>query len=656
MARLPIDWDKPVETDGRAPEEQLSEFIGENLRPLKPVSVILDRKVRRFAVEGDRHGEKSGWYVGFSDNLPAAACGSWRGDVRLQWRASGAQYAADYAEWRERVEELRQIAEEERKKERARAAASARKIFAEAAPADASHPYLQRKKVGCYGLKVTGDGRLIMPVCKDSEIISLQYIAPDGEKRFHTGGETKGGGFLIGEIASPDATVCIAEGYATGASVYEATGCPVLVALNAGNLPAAAKRLREILPQAKIIIVGDNDASGTGQKAAGEAAAACGGRAVIPPLQGDANDYAAAGHDLAALISGRKKWLVSADDFCEKPAPIKWLVKKWLQREGLAMIFGESGAGKTFVALDWALRIASGGGEWCGLKVAGGNAVYLAGEGHYGMKARVAGWKIRYDIKKLSMWISESACDLNLPDGYALAESAIRETGAADIAVIFVDTLHRFLAGDENKALDVKAMLDNCARLREIFHAAVVLVHHTGVGQDAKERARGSSAWRGALDNQILVSVCEDKIKLTQVKNKDGELAEPVLLEKTPVTLPGWRDDDGEPVSTLILEPAPPEPDIGPKMTKAQADGIMALNAALQALPLGPGGILDGAPEIDWRAKFYEEKDEISQRTLIKAFYRAKQELIKNGRVESPDGGKRWRFAGDYAIMNKRVL
>jgi hypothetical protein len=72
-------------------------------------------------------------------------------------------------------------------------------------------------------------------------------------------------------------------------------------------------------------------------------------------------------------------------------------------------------------------------------------------------------------------------------------------------SIIGIDTLHRFLAGDENSAQDAKTMLDACAALMREFNCSIVLVHHTGVSDEAQHRARGSSAWKGALEIEISV-------------------------------------------------------------------------------------------------------------------------------------------------------
>ena len=122
-------------------------------------------------------------------------------------------------------------------------------------------------------------------------------------------------------------------------------------------------------------------------------------------------------------------------------------------------------------------------------------------------------------------------------------------------SLIVVDTLHRFLLGDENSAQDAKTMLDACGALMAEFNCSVLLVHHTGVSDEAQHRARGSSAWRGALDIEISIVPGKDggPIQIVQRKSKDAELAEPVWAELTSVTIPGWVDEDGQPVTSAVV-------------------------------------------------------------------------------------------------------
>jgi KaiC/GvpD/RAD55 family RecA-like ATPase len=313
---------------------------------------------------------------------------------------------------------------------------------------------------------------------------------------------------------------------------------------------------KESHPTVDICIVADHDASGVGQRYAEQASAKYGVRMTIPPVFGDANDYVQAGHDLALLLKPQvaTDYLIPADGFSEQPAPISWLVKHWIQDQALVMVHGPSGGGKTFVTLDWMLHIASGKPNWLGHKVRAGNMVYLAGEGHHGLRSRIAAWKHHNSVTSLNMWVSKSGLDLNTAEGYLKVVEAVRALKIKP-SVITVDTLHRFMAGDENSAQDAKTMLDACAALMQEFGCTVILVHHTGVSEEAQHRARGSSAWRGALD--IEISIVPGKpgkpMEIVQRKSKDAEMAYTVYVELESVAIPGWLDEDGEQVTSAVV-------------------------------------------------------------------------------------------------------
>jgi len=313
--------------------------------------------------------------------------------------------------------------------------------------------------------------------------------------------------------------------------------------------------MRVLHPTSDLVVVADNDRSGVGQRYAEQACAKHGARMVMPPDHGDANDYAQAGGDLLALLTPPvNDWLVKADDFSAQPSPVKWLVKRWVQGMGLMMVHGPSGGGKTFMVLDWVLHLAAGRTEWQGHKVKPCDVVYLAGEGHQGLRGRIAAWKHHHSVTALSMWLSQSGCDLNTPDGYQMAAAHIRSLPKLP-GVIVVDTLHRFLMGDENSAQDAKTMLDACAQLMHEFMCTVILVHHTGVSDEAQHRARGSSAWRGALDIEVSIipGTKDAPMQVVQRKSKDAELAPTINVELHQVTIPGWFDEDGQPVTSAVI-------------------------------------------------------------------------------------------------------
>jgi len=553
-------WSPPSQKQVDAPDIQLKDaMLGAGLKP--PDVIYLDGKLHRFnsGTKGEKGHDKPGWYVVFSDGVPAGRFGCWRSGFESSWKADIGRSLTPVEEMAQsrRLAEAKTQRDAEVKKAREVAANTVDLIWSQAGAASPEHPYLQRKGIKTHGARITGDGRLMVPLYnEDGELSSIQYIDHQGGKLYHPGGQTGSMYWLVGSMDDAT-TLYIAEGFATAATIAEVTGQPCAVAYSASNLFPVTGILKEGHPTLDICIVADHDASGVGQRYAEQASAKYGVRMTTPPVLGDANDYVQAGHDLALLLKPPAPvtdYLIHADGFSAQPAPISWLVKHWIQDKALVMVHGPSGGGKTFVTLDWMLHIASGKSTWFGHKVRPGNMVYLAGEGHHGLRSRIAAWKHHNSVSNLNMWVSKSGLDLNTPEGYLKVVEAIRALKIKP-DVITVDTLHRFMAGDENSAQDAKTMLDACAALMQEFGCTVILVHHTGVSEEAQHRARGSSAWRGALDIEISVIPAKgDKsIEIVQRKSKDAEMAMPVYVDLESVAIPGWLDEDGEAVSSAVV-------------------------------------------------------------------------------------------------------
>lgn len=546
-------WTPPTPVEPDPPELQFVDKIRAAGLDT-PKDIIADGKIHRFSTDGKKG--KTGWYVLFTDGIAAGKFGCWKAGIEVAFRAeTGRELSvAEQMAYTRRMTEIKVMREAELEREREAASNVCADIWNSAGLANPEHPYLKRKGIDSHGARVTGDGRLIVPlVDTDGEIKSLQYIDHDGRKLYHKSGETGGMFWVIGD---PDGRIYFAEGFATAATIYQATGKAVVVCYSASNLVPVLGKWRERMgEQQEFIIVADNDRSGTGKNYADQAAAKFGARVIIPPEEGDANDYAQAGNDLQQFLEPKitHDWLVNGEDFCAQPAPLKWLVKHWLQDQALIMVHGPSGGGKTFCVLDMALRMVSNIPEWRGHKVTGGEVVYLAGEGHHGLRGRIAAFKQEYGGNMKRLWLSKEGCDLNTNEGYMRVVENVKGLPSVP-KLIIVDTLHRFLRGDENSAQDAKTMLDACGSLMLEFGCSVLLVHHTGVSEEAQHRARGSSAWRGALDIEISVTPNKNGgMTISQKKAKDSEQAQDIYVELQSVPIAGWVDEDGEPVTSAVV-------------------------------------------------------------------------------------------------------
>jgi putative DNA primase/helicase len=249
------------------PERQLIDAMLDAGITTPPETVIMDGRLHRFSTGTKSDRKKTGWYVAYGDGIPAGRFGCWRSGIDEPWRAEVSRDLTDA----DRIIMSRRQAEAMAARDAARQATAesvadvVSRIWAGSAVADDAHPYLARKGISGHGARVTGDGRLVVPMyTADGELSSLQYISADGEKLYHAGGATKGCMWWLGDITDAG-PVYLAEGYATAASIHQATGRPCFIAYSAQNLVPVAEAIRR--HHADLTIVADNDKSGVGERA-----------------------------------------------------------------------------------------------------------------------------------------------------------------------------------------------------------------------------------------------------------------------------------------------------------------------------------------------------------------------------------------------------
>lgn len=254
--------------------------------------IIADGVLHRVYVDGDRSGTQNGAYILHVDSHSAGYYEHFPQGLKATWRFGAAVRKPLSLAMRRQIEAERKRRQKERWQRQQETAEKARWIWQNAKPVfeTQQHPYLKRKRVKPYGIR-SGRGSLIVPFFDDTgQLVNLQFIDAEGNKRFMAGGRKKGSFSPIGEAAGAE-RLLICEGWATGASLHEALGVTVLVAADAGNLEQVALAVRRLYPAAEIVIAGDNDESGVGQLAAKKAALAVGGKYLIPEQPGaDWND------------------------------------------------------------------------------------------------------------------------------------------------------------------------------------------------------------------------------------------------------------------------------------------------------------------------------------------------------------------------------
>lgn len=247
----------------------------------------------------------------------------------------------------------------------------------------------------------------------------------------------------------------------------------------------------------------------------------------------------------------------SAADLIANPKPLAWLIRQRLEQNSLALVFGDPGTGKSFLAMDWAACVATST-DWFGCKVAAGPVFYIAGEGGNGMGRRFRAWELHkgVDLHDAPLYVSTVAAALTDREGLSAALADVQRLielhGAPRLIVL--DTLARnFGPGDENKTQDMTSFVDACDRLREETGACVLIVHHSGHGD--KSRARGSIVMKGALDWEYRLTAEGRVVTMENVKAKDAEPPAPIAFHLTPVDL-GICDEEGQPVTSAALSPA----------------------------------------------------------------------------------------------------
>jgi len=502
--------------------------------------IVSDGGVYRCRMTGEINSG-SGWYQLYNDERPYGCYGTWnpdRGEFRQDW-SMAVDHEMTHAE---KLSYERRRAEAKAERDKARAeevAAAAQRAFDEwneATPVTGQqHQYLQAKNVAAYGIRLYRGSLVVPAMDADGNVYSRQSITANGDKWFMPGGEIQGHFYTI----PGSQTIAIVEGYATGATVYEATGWTVVVGFSAHNLMPVAQAVRERHPQAEIYILGDTDPGGAGQNAAAEAAIAIGAKALCPDVAGiddatDWNDIAAAkGMDeVRRQIESVKTAFgiaryAGSIAYLGEPTPIEWVVDGLFQKGAVSLIAGVGAAGKSMLMLDLCAKVGMppvDSGEsvidlnWhtsLGNRVMShGKAVVISAEdGRDELHRRVHALGYRGEqLGNVYLFPvpDEGGCKILMaddrrtntivttPDWHALR----RELHQIKPEILIIDPLASFVSADldkDNRAgQQVMGMFDALARE---LNCAVVVVHHFAKGDrqpksadEALKLVRGATA------------------------------------------------------------------------------------------------------------------------------------------------------------------
>ena len=224
---------------------------------------------------------------------------------------------------------------------------------------------------------------------------------------------------------------------------------------------------------------------------------------------------------------------VHVAEVAKRPPPT-WLIKELLPEADLVMLYGEPGAGKSFLALDMAFAIATGH-EWGEMETAFGAVVWIAAEAAGSIRLRAQAYARQHgmELENANLWVMDHPISLmSEEDAEALGEALVEKAPK----LIIIDTLAAASGGaNENSGEDMNKVLANCRKLHATTGATVMLVHHSG-----KDKAKGARGWSGlkaAMQTELCVLYNEGKRLLAVTKQRDAEDGSVWPLTLIPVQL-----------------------------------------------------------------------------------------------------------------------
>ncbi|MFA9203612.1 MAG: helicase RepA family protein [Flavobacteriales bacterium] len=362
--------------------------------------------------------------------------------------------------------------------------------------------------------------------------------------------------------------------------------------------------------------------------------------------------------------------LVHISDLLSDIRPTDWLIHGFFESDSMSLLFGDPAAGKSFVAIDLAACIATGK-DWHGHKTKQGAVIYIAGEGMNGISKRFKAWSMHNntELHNAPLFVSKRSAQLSdeaLAKEAADVVSGICSEHSITPALIVIDTLARnFGAADENSTRDMNAFISNVDSLLRIpYNACVLIVHHAGHGD--KNRGRGSSALKGALDAEYSVtkqnrtSPIEGEIQtisLHSTKMKDAAPPQPKAFDLVPVHIKTcevtWEDIGSAALSISDYDPLKQQ-DITAGIKGASNTALDCLKALYTEHITKL--INQGYPPADarvtlesWRDRFKGSAECFGKPddTVRKSFHRAKKSLSEKSVVS---------LSGEFADLSQDLI
>lgn len=532
MAASGLDYDGPIHQDGK-----------------------------RYRVKCGGDSEANTWYVLYPpDPISAGVFGCWKRQIKQTWKQNGQSNISpdELANMRKRWQRDAADAERDQIEKWEKVSAWVTDEVKTFKPAKYSHDYLQSKSVTTYGGVLENEGGDLVIPLQDAhgKIWSYQTIDYFGDKKFRPGGKVSGCFYVLCDRMDGPAVIC--EGYATGATIHQATGWATVCAMNCGNLGATAKALREVYPGRPFIIAADNDRfakkgdelHNPGVEKAKAAAAAVKAKVVIPDFPGDSKgtDF----NDLAevigidALLEIFEKAMpstlsiLSFDQISMIPvSPHDKLLGENLLRRGSNMtIVGAGGTGKTRLVYQFLGSCYSSMEKFLTFDIHPGarNFRWLV------LQAENSIQRLQDTRNDLLKWMTPSAwmkmeklvkvlCPINENDTFLTLDNpevVMRIQHALDLFVpdgIIYDSLYDFGIGDLNKDSDMRKTVTAISRLSRHRNPKrpMVVLHHSLTGQMAGSNAVGANRASFGRNSKVLYNWSRAQINIAAMSEDNNQ-------------------------------------------------------------------------------------------------------------------------------------
>jgi hypothetical protein len=343
-----------------------------------------------------------------------------------------------------------------------------------------------------------------------------------------------------------------------------------------------------------------------------------------------------------------------------KDEPVEWLIESIIPKKAFVALYAPPASYKSFISLDLAEAIATGR-EWMGYRIPKKGAVlYICGEGHGGMGARVKACKIQNQSPDgANLYIIRAQLNLrSSPEDFAELVNAINALIAEidePLEIIILDTLMRMSGGgfNENSSEDMGAFITQTGKLQEIFHCALLVIHHSG--KDVTKGLRGHSSLLGAVDTELEIQRQDSVINssdasvignaiLTVSKQKDGADSIQIGIEVVSIEI-GMSDLGFETLTSLAIRQNQDIASTSAKGSKnnqgsggnqrLEMDSLMKVIKSKASYREVDGTSRYGVSLDDWRAEFWSMKGctEDDKAAFKKAWLRARERLVATNKI-----------------------